>query len=162
MEGLVSINKVGTCAANDSWLNQNSARVKLITPIPIPNMPRRKKNPGKKTTTVRRTSRQAPSTGSQRIATRSTRRLEGEDTEEVTPRPSRKGAQRSTSDPPRAKRPRVGTSHRRESDDDVEESDDTPLTRGDIPSIVDAVLNSFSREGARPRDDDRDNPHVGE
>ena len=78
------------------------------------------------------------------------------------PHPSRKGAQRSTSDPPRTKRPRDGTSHRRESDDDVEESDNTPLTRADIPSIVDAVFNSFSREGARPGDDDGDNPHVGE
>ena len=131
----MSINKVSTCTANDSCLrceklNQNSARVKLISPIPITNMPRRKKNPGKKTTTFRRTLRQTPSTGSQQIATCSTQQLEEEvsgSTKEVMPRPSRKGAQRSTSDFPRAKRPPVGTLHRRRSDDYVEESDNTLL-----------------------------------
>ena len=66
------------------------------------------------------------------------------------PRPSRKGAQRSTSDFPRAKRPHVGTLHRRRSDDYVEESDNTPFTRADIPSIVDTVLNSFSRKVPGP------------
>ena len=112
------------------------------------------------------TSCQTPSTGSQQIATRLTQRLKREDagsTEEVTPHPSRKGAQRSTSDPPRAKRPRVGTSHCQESDDDVEESD-VHLLQGLIflPLLTPFLIVLPGKVRTMPRDNDRDNPPVGE
>lgn len=44
--------------------------------------------------------------------------------------------------------------------------DDTPLTRADIPKIVDAILSNFSNQGASSWNDsqvdNQDNSHVGE
>ena len=56
-----------------------------------------------------------------------------------------------------AKRQRMATTHREsDSADDMEEAYDTPLTRPDIPKIVDAVLSNFSKEGASSKDGSQD------
>ena len=52
--------------------------------------------------------------------------------------------------------------HDSDSEDDTEEADDTPLTKADIPTIVDAVLSNISTEGTSTRDDNQDNSHLGE
>ena len=48
------------------------------------------------------------------------------------------------------------------SEDDTEEPDHTPLTKADIPSIVNAVLSNISTEGNSSRDDSQDVSHLGE
>ena len=58
----------------------------------------------------------------------------------------------------------MATTHREsDSADDMEEVDDTLLTRADISKIVDAVLSNFSKEGAISKDgsqdDSQDNPY---
>ena len=75
--------------------------------------------------------------------------------------------QSASTNPPRAKRQRAGTvantRHESNSEDASEEVDDTPLTRADIPKIVDAVLSNFSMEGTSPKDDSQaDGLHLGE
>ena len=49
-----------------------------------------------------------------------------------------------------------------DSEDDTEEPDHTPLTKADIPSIVNAVLSNISTEGNSARDDSQDVSHLGE
>ena len=49
-----------------------------------------------------------------------------------------------------------------DSEDDTEEPDHTPLTKADIPSIVNAVLSNISTEGNNARDDSQDVSHFGE
>ena len=63
---------------------------------------------------------------------------------------------------PRAKRqcvcgqPKLDSST--SSGDDSEVFDEVPLTRADIPKIVEAVMNQFSSD---PREEMRDSPHLG-
>ena len=63
---------------------------------------------------------------------------------------------------PRAKRQRVRGQPEPDSstssEDDSEVFDDAPLTRADIPKIVEAVMNQFS---SAPREERRDSPHLG-
>ena len=47
-------------------------------------------------------------------------------------------------------------------DDYMEELDHTPLTKADIPSIVNAVLSNISTEGNSSRDDSQDVSHLSE
>ena len=49
-----------------------------------------------------------------------------------------------------------------DSEDDTEEPDHAPLTKADIPSIVNAVLSNISTEGNSSRDDSQDVSHLGE
>ena len=67
---------------------------------------------------------------------------------------------------PRAKRHSTRAANSRrdsDSDDDyTEELDHTPLTKADIPSIVNAVLSNISTEGNSSRDDSQDVSHLGE
>ena len=120
-------------------------------------MPRTKKSTGRKTTSVR------PTTSENRpVTTRSTRSVERRAksrTQEETSRTTRTTAKRksASANPPRPKRQRLADT-RRESDSE----DDTPLTKADIPKIVDAVLSNFSTEGIGSMDDSQDNPHLGE
>ena len=75
---------------------------------------------------------------------------------------STKKRKNASAAPARTKRPRTGHTHRESDSETKTEADDTPLTRADIPKIVDAVLNNLSTDGASSRDDSHDNPHLGE
>ena len=46
--------------------------------------------------------------------------------------------------------------------DDMEEVDDTPLRKANIPTIVNAVLSNFSMEGTTSKDDSQDISRLGE
>ena len=65
-----------------------------------------------------------------------------------------------TAHSPRPKRCRL-----REQDDDSSSSkdaegfDDVPLMKADIPKIVEAVMNQFSKKGDDSQDEDQDNPN---
>ena len=125
-------------------------------------MPRTKKNSGKKTTSATRVM-----PADQQVTTRSTARAGGTNAnrnqEEEPPRTTRvatkwKGASGKLSP---AKRQHVASTHH-ESESDTAgdiEVDETPLTRADIPKIVEAVLSNFSQEGTSSTED---NPHLGE
>jgi len=50
------------------------------------------------------------------------------------------------------------------SDSDGEVFDDAPLTRADIPKIVEAVMSQFPKEGgdeSEQDDENEENPHLG-
>ena len=69
----------------------------------------------------------------------------------------------ASADSPRPKRQHLANTCREsDSEDDTEEIDNTPLTKADIPKIVDAALSNFSTEGITSMDDSQDNPHLGE
>ena len=79
------------------------------------------------------------------------------------PREQRRGSTNITAHPvPRAKRQRVRGQPELDSStssgDDSEVFDEVPLTRADIPKIVEAVMNQFSSD---PREEMRDSPHLG-
>ena len=60
-------------------------------------------------------------------------------------------------------RTRTANSHRdSDSKGNTEEPDHTPLTKADIPTIVNAVLSNISMEGNSSRDDSQDVSHLGE
>ena len=53
--------------------------------------------------------------------------------------------------------------HDSDSEDDyTEEPDHTPLTKADIPLIVNTVLSNISTEGNSSRNDSQDVSHLGE
>ena len=126
-------------------------------------MPRTKKSTGRKTTSFRpTTSENRPVTT---WSTRSVERRAKSRTQEETSRTTRTTAKRksASADPPRPKCQRLADTRREsDSEDNTEEIDDTPLTKADIPKIVDAVLSNFSTEGISSMDDSQDNPHLGE
>ena len=68
--------------------------------------------------------------------------------------------------PPREKRQRAANSHHdsdHSSEDDTEkEVDDSPLTKADIPTIMDAFPNNISTEGTSSKDDSQHISHLGE
>lgn len=66
--------------------------------------------------------------------------------------------------PPRAKRQRAANSHHNsDSEDDTErEFDDSPITKADIPTIMDAFPNNISTEGTSSKDDSQHISHLGE
>ena len=69
----------------------------------------------------------------------------------------------SSAYPPCAKRHRaVNYHHESDSKGDTEEADDTPLTKADIPTIINVVLSNISTEGTNLRDDSRDTSHLCE
>ena len=117
-------------------------------------MPRTKKGTGKKTSDHPMTSEARPiTTWSMRSAeTRAESR-----TQEETSRTTRTATKRqsASTNPPHVKRQRAGTvaNTRREFDsEDALEVDDTPLTRADIPKIVNAVLSiTFPRKAPAQR-----------
>ena len=49
-----------------------------------------------------------------------------------------------------------------DSEDDTEKPDHTPLTKANIPMIVDAVLSNISMEGNSSRDDSQDVSNLDE
>ena len=65
-----------------------------------------------------------------------------------------------TAHSPRPKRNRL---HYQDDDSssskDAEGFDDVPLMKADIPKIVEAVMNQFSKEGDDSQDEDQDNPN---
>ena len=64
---------------------------------------------------------------------------------------------------PRAKHHRAANSHHDlDTEDDTEESDDIPLSKADIPTILNAVLSTISSEGSSSRDDNQDISHLDE
>ena len=78
----------------------------------------------------------------------------------------------ASGDPPCVKRQYVTTTHgelysegntrcKSDNEDNVE-VDGTPLTKANIPKIVDTILSNFSMEGTSSRDDSQDNPHLSE
>ena len=86
-------------------------------------------------------------------------------TQEGTSRTTRTTTKRKSASavPPHPKRQRLADTRREsDSEDDTEEIDDTPLTKADIPKIVNAVLSNFSTKGISSMDDNQDNPHLGE
>ena len=123
-------------------------------------MPRTKKGTGKKASSRPTTLEARPITTRSRSAETRAKSRTQEETSRTTRTTTTKRQSVSTN-PPRAKRQRAVANTRRESDseDTSEEVDDTPLTRADIPKIVDAVLSNFSTE-----DDSQagDGSHLGE
>ena len=131
-------------------------------------MPRTRKRSGKRnmrgnpTTSVatRSTSSREPTSSIGRGATSRSREETSSTTRTATKR-------RNTSAcAPRAKRHSTcAANSRRDSDsedDYTEEPDHTPLTKADIPSIVNAVLSNISTEGNSSREDSQDVSHLGE
>ena len=66
--------------------------------------------------------------------------------------------------PPSAKRQRAANSHHdSDSEDETErEVDASPLTKADIPTIMDAFPNNISTEDTSSKDDSQDISHLGE
>ena len=131
-------------------------------------MPRTRKQSGKRnmrgnpTTSVatRSTSSREPTSSIGRGATSRSREETSSTTRTATKR-------RNTSAcAPRTKRHSTRAANsRRDSDsedDYTEEPDHTPLTKADIPSIVNAVLSNISTEGNSSREDSQDVSHLGE
>lgn len=52
--------------------------------------------------------------------------------------------------------------HNLDSENDTEEVEDTPLTRADIPNIINAILRNFSKDATSSRDYSQNNSHISE
>ena len=52
--------------------------------------------------------------------------------------------------------------HHRSDSEDLQKLNDTPLTKANIPKIVDAILSNFSMKGISSNDDSQDNPCLSE
>jgi len=79
---------------------------------------------------------------------------------------TRKRSTSASSKSPRAKRrsPRQQPrdDHSSLSENDGDGFDDTPLTRADIPKIVEAVINQFPTQGGSEQEEESDeDPHLG-
>ena len=72
-------------------------------------------------------------------------------------------AKNTSAYPPCAKHHRAANSHyNSDAEDNMEEPVDTPLSKADIPTILDAVLSNISLEGTSSRDGSQDISHLGE
>ena len=72
--------------------------------------------------------------------------------------------QRNTSACPPCTKHHCATNSRHDSDseDDTKEPDDTPLTKANISTIIDAILNNISTEGTSSKGNSQDVSHLGE
>ena len=137
-------------------------------------MPRTKETRRTKKTTGRRIDSSAaptssapgrrPATRQTPITTRASIARGGTNSTPSTARSTQRTTKRTntTAHPaPRAKRQRVRGQPEMDSStssgDDSEVFDEVPLTRADIPKIVEAVMNQFSSD---PREEMRDSPHL--
>jgi len=127
-------------------------------------MPRTKKRNAEPSSKRKTAKSRSAETGRQLSTIRSSRQKKNLSTV-VGKESARSNKRRSTTaNPPRQKRRRVATIQETESDsatsDNDEEIDDTPLTRADIPKIVEAVINNIPKEGDGSPEDN--SPHLGE
>ena len=69
----------------------------------------------------------------------------------------------TSANPPCAKCQHAANSrHKSDSEDDMEDVDDTPPRKANIPMIVNAVLSNFSMEDTSSKDDSQDISCLGE
>ena len=146
-------------------------RVISSSEIPI-SMPRTKGTRGKKATsrrtdTSRTSERRLTGTKTSTTIPRGGKNLGGKN------RPSSAGAVRATqkwtkrsnatAHLPRAKRQRLREQSPSTSEDEEGEVfDDAPLTKADIPKIVEAVMNQFPKESDDSQNQSQDNPHLAD
>ena len=128
-------------------------------------MPRKKgsgkKNEKSRTTT---TSDGQLSTGTTRTPVPRGRKNQPTTASKESPRTTRSARNNKTVNPPPPKCQRRSSTHEQVRDDsssskDEEDFDDTPLTKANIPKIIEAVFNQF---GHGSQDDDQENPNLGE